>query len=231
MVGYTPSPMGSVPLRRVGGLGRAAAILVAIVGALGLLGYVSGRATEGDARRFLDGELSRSDFVEAAAPYGLVTAVQGAATLAAAILTIIWMYRIAANHRALHRTGRWGPGWAIGGWFLLPTINVIPYLMFRELWKASDPEVPVGGDWRSGSVSPVVTAWFVVYGPLSLAVQVLSFSSGFNLGGTEEQLAEQIVDAQDTALLGGVVTAVAAVLFVVMARGLTRRHTALTGER
>ncbi len=231
MVGYTASLMGAAPLKRVGGLGTAAATLVAVVGALGIVSYVVGRAIEDDARAFLNGTMSQSDFVDSITPYTLLTVVQGVASLAAAILTIIWMYRIAANHRTLHRIGRWGPGWAIGGWFLLPAVNLIPYLMFRELWKASDPEVPVGGDWRAGSVSPVVTAWFVVYGPLSLVVQIMSLWSGFNLGGTEEQLAEQIVDAQDTAAFAGVVTAVAAALFVAMARRLTRRHTTLTGER
>jgi hypothetical protein len=223
--------MGAVPLKRVGGLAKAAMILVALVAAFGLIGIFSGWAVRDDAEAFLDGEMSRGDFVDAAAPYGLVTVVQGAAVLAAAVVTIIWMYRIAANHRTLHRTGRWGPGWAIGGWFLLPAVNIIPFLMFRELWKASDPSVPVGGDWRSGSVSPTVTAWFVVYGPVSLVVQVLSFGSGFNLGGTEEQLAQQIVDSQSTAVLAGVVNVVAAVLFVSMARGLSRRHMTLTGER
>ena len=56
---------------------------------------------------------------------------------------MIWMYRMAANHRALQRNGTWAPGWAIGGWFLPPGgLYIIPFLMFRELWKASDPNGP-----------------------------------------------------------------------------------------
>ena len=41
---------------------------------------------------------------------------------------------------------------------------VIPTLMLREMWKASDPDVPVGGDWKSRDrASPLPLLWLIVY--------------------------------------------------------------------
>jgi len=75
-----------------------------------------------------------------------------------------------------------------------------------------------------------ITAWFVVYGPVSLVVTLMSAGSSLNIGGTERELAEQLVDGQGTAAISGIVSFVAAGLFVVMARQLTRRHQQLIGE-
>lgn len=229
-VGYTPSPMSSITLKRVGAVGRAAQIVVAVAALGAVAAFVAGLAINDEAERYLDGDLSRSDFQTSILPYSLVGLVQAAATLASVVLVIIWMYRLASNHRTLHRNGRWGPGWAIGGWFLPPFLYVIPFLMFRELWKASDPAVPVGGEWRANRVSPVVTAWFVVYGPVSLIVQVLTASTTFNFSNSERALAEQIVDNSAMTGVAAAVGLVAGALFIAMTRALTDRHRRLIGE-
>ena len=53
------------------------------------------------------------------------------------------MYRIATNVRAFQRQTTWSPLFAIFGWMLPPfVLYVIPFLMLRELWKASDSEQP-----------------------------------------------------------------------------------------
>lgn len=222
--------MGSVPLKRVAPSARAAMILVTVSAVMAVLTWVVGVAIVDDAEAFLDRDMSSDDFAVSIAPWGLVALIQGVATLAAVVLVMIWMHRLATNHRTLHRTGTWGPGWAIGGWFLPPLLYVIPFLMFRQLWRASDPDVPLDGDWRSGAVSWLVTAWFVVYGPVSLAVQVASAGSTLNFGGSERDIAEQIVDGQATAAVAAVVAIASAALFVTMASRLTTRHQRLTGE-
>ena len=222
--------MSQAKLDRVGGVAKAAVILVAVAGLFSFINWIAAVATAGDAEDFLAGERSSDDFATSLLLYGGAGLVQGAATLASAILVIVWMHRVASNHKKLQRTGTWGPGWAIGGWFLPPFLYVIPFLMFRELWKASDPAVPIGGDWRSGKVAPIVTAWFVVFGPLSLVLQIATASSNFNLGTSDRDVAEQIVDSQTALLVSGLISVAGAVLFVVMARQLTERHTRLTGE-
>jgi hypothetical protein len=223
--------MGSLPLKRIGGLARAAQILVGLAGLVAIATVPVGRTIVDDAEAYLAGGVDDTEFIESIAPYVLLSVVQGVAVLASAVIVIIWMYRIAVNHRTLHRGGTWGPGWAIGGWFLPPLLYIIPFLMFRELWKASDPDVPIGGDWKPVRVSPLVAAWFVAYSILPLVS--LAFQSGDvigGLGGSERDLAEQIVDGQTIDLVNAVVTALGAATFIAMARQLSDRHRRLSGE-
>jgi hypothetical protein len=222
--------MASASLKRVGGVGRAAMILVGIAAAAGIGAWLAGLAIVGDAEDFLDGEIQQSEFQDTVLLYSLMGLVQGAATVAAVVLVMIWMYRLASNHRGLHRGGRWGPGWAIGGWFLPPFLYVIPFLMLRELWRCSDPDVPVGGEWRSQPVSPLVTAWFVVYGPIALVAQGATSMTTLDLSNSERALAEQIVDGQTGAALVAIVGLAAGALFITMAHQLTGRHRQLIGE-
>jgi len=156
----------------------------------------AGQTAQSDARAFLDGRITNEQFVERAAPYLLMSVVQAVATGAAAVVTMIWMFRIARNHRTLHRGGTWGPGWAIGGWFLPPLLFVIPFLMFRELWKASDPETAVGDNWRMNPTSWLIPVWFVFYSLLPLGLLVAQTSNGFSLGTSERDMAQQVIDNQ-----------------------------------
>ena len=206
-------------------------ILVGLTASLALIAVLAAQGVRDDAQAFLDGETTNDEFLEAIAPYVLVSFVQLIAIVASAVLVIIWMYRIAANHRALHRTGTWGPGWAIGGWFLPPLLYIIPFLMFRELWKASDPSVRTGGDWRSGSVSNVVTAWFVLYSVVPIVLLFAQTDDTLtSLGADERDLAETLSETQGSTILSAVVAAAGAIAFIVMARQLTERHRRLTGE-
>jgi len=224
--------MASVALKRVGAVGRAAMILVGLAALTGVGAWLAAAAISGDAEDFLDGRLSESDFQTTVVVYSLMGMVQGVATAAAVVLVMIWMYRLASNHRALHRGGRWGPGWAIGGWFLPPFLYIIPFLMFRELWKSSDPDVPIGGDWKSRPVSWLVTAWFVVYGPVALVAQgaTSTTTATFDLSNSERALAEQIVDGQNGAAAVALVGILGGALFIAMAHQLTNRHRRLIGE-
>lgn len=227
---YAPQ-VASAPLKRVGGLSRAAMILVGLGGSLALISVLAAVSVEDDARAFLDGETTNDEFLEAIAPFVLVSFVQVIAIVASAVIVIIWMYRIAANHRAMHRTGTWGPGWAIGGWFLPPLLYIIPYLMFRELWKASDPAVPAGGDWRSRPVSPAITAWFVLYSVIPILLLFSQTDDTFtSLGADERDLAESLTETQGATIVSALVTVAGAVAFIVVVRQLTERHRRLTGE-
>lgn len=230
-VGYTPSPMTSTPLKRTAGSERAASIAVAAAAALALGGLVAGRFVVDDADAFIAGTIDQDEFIEAATPYLLLSFVQGIAVIASAVLVIVWMYRIASNHRALHRDATWGPGWAIGGWFLPPLLYIIPFLMFRELWRASDPDVPIGGEWRSRPVSRLVPAWFVLYSIVPIVLLV--FQSGDLMSafsGSETEVAEQLTGGQGPAVSGAAATVASAAVFIAMARGLGARHRRLTGE-
>lgn len=221
----------SVPLKRVAGITTAATILVAVSAIVGVLTVLIAQSYGDEAETYLAGGMDNTEFTEEIVPYLLMTFLQGAIGLAAVVLVIIWMFRIAKNHRTLHRVGTWGPGWAIGGWFLPPLLYIIPFLMFREMWKASDPDVPIGGDWKSGRVSPLVPVWFAVYSLIPLALLIGQGGDTFgSLGAGEDQLAEQLTGSQTMAVATALVGIAGAVAFIAMARGLAGRHRRLTGE-
>lgn len=217
-------------LHRVGKLSTAIVILTAVAGALAALSVWASEAARDDARDLLDGAISSEEFVEGAAPYLLMSTVQSVATVATAVVTMIWMFRVTRNHRALHRGGTWGAGWAIGGWFLPPLLFVIPMLMFRELWKASDPDVPIGGDWRHGRTSPLVPLWFVLYSLVPLGLLVGESTGGVSFNTSETAMAQQVLDGRGTAIAGAAVTLAGAIVYILLVRGLTGRHRRLTGE-
>ncbi|HEY5663480.1 MAG TPA: DUF4328 domain-containing protein [Ilumatobacter sp.] len=229
--GYVGYSGGAVPLKRVGGLQRAASLVITASVLVLVLELVVSATLDDDAQAFLDGRTSSEQFLEDIAPYLLLTFAQGGLVIASIVLVLIWMRRLAVNHRALQRVGTWGPGWAIGGWFLPPLLYVIPTLMLRELWRASDPDVPIGGDWRSRPASPLIDVWFVAYSliPLVLTfVQTDTVLSG--IGGSEQELADQLTGGQATVIASTLASVVAAAVWIRMTQALTSRHRRLTGE-
>jgi hypothetical protein len=228
---YTASPFGSVPLKRIKGLSVAVVVLVALAALLPLASILARNAIVDDAEQYLDGTTSSTEFTESIISWLLVGMLAGVATLASAVVTMIWMYRVAGNHRALHRGGTWGPGWGIGGWFAPPLLYVIPTLMLNELWKASDPSVPVGGAWRDSKRSPLPFVWFALYSIVPLIVTATQSNDLFNqFGGSERTLAEQITSDQTGTYVTAAAGIAAALVFVVLVRQLTDRHRRLTGE-
>ena len=65
---------------------------------------------------------------------------------------------------------------------------------------------------------------------IPIVLLVVQSASGFNLGASERDLAQQIIDDQQATIVGGVVAVAGAAAFIVLVRGLTSRHRRLTGE-
>jgi ABC-type Fe3+ transport system permease subunit len=230
-----PPPVSAGDLKRVGGLVAALTITTLVVG-VGSLGttLVQGAART-EARAFLAEEITEDEFLESFLPSAGLGLVTSAVQLAVVVLTIVLMVRLARNLRAIGRDTTWGPAWGIGAWFLPPLVlYLLPYLMFRELWKASDPTSPPGDQrWRTASVSPVVTLWWVLFGlvPIGLLVVqgVNSVGAGFTAGSTEA-IAKQIAERYWLSLIGALATLASAIAYVLMVRRLGARHRLLTGE-
>ena len=234
-VAYKAAPAPTAEVKRIGGLAITVMILTGVV-ALGTLGtmIMSGGVSQ-DAEEFLEGQLTDSEFEDAIGPLNAVQLLTGLATLATAVITIIWMYRIARNVRAYGRQTTWSPLFAIFGWFLPPMVlYIIPFLMMRELWKASDSTVVDDSDtWRKSGENPVLWAWFALFGLLPavvLAVQVGSLTSNGIPTGDLDSVAESLDDFGTVALITGLVNILAAVVWIMFVRQLTDRHTHLTGE-
>ncbi len=220
---------------RIGGLGKAIVIVTAIVAVATVGTALASAGVAQDAKDFLAGELSEDDFESAIAPVNAVQLVTSLATLACGVLTIIWAYRTANNVRAFGRATTWSPLFAIFGWFLPPMVlYVIPFLVLRELWKASDPVHVDGSDrWKQEPDNKVLWVWFVVFGLVPaglLAVQIGSFASAGLPAGDLESVAESLEGFGALGWTAAIVNVVAAIVWITFVRQLTARHVRLTGE-
>jgi len=231
---YEPSLSTAVPLRRISGLTKAILILLGVSAIGSLLQAVTTPSAVDSAKDFIAGTIDDDQFNEDLAPFSLASLLTGAAFIALVVLTMIWLYRVIANHRTLDRRLTWAPGWAIGGWFLPPfVLYIIPMLVFGESWKASDPSVPPGDDrWRRNSISPLVFVWWVLYGlvPIIFIVQGITLDTA-NFSQDASDVAESIEDQQGFMIGNNLASLAAAVAYFFLVRALAARHIQLTGER
>ena len=121
---------------------------------------------------------------------------------------------------------------AIGGWFLPPFLYVIPTLVLREAWKASDPAVAPGDDsWKRNKDNPLLWVWFAVYGVGTVVLSVISSSLQFRqFGGEADDLADAYADSLGMMMALSILGIVSAGLWLLVVRQWTARHTELTGE-
>jgi hypothetical protein len=234
-VGYESAPTPTGGIRRIGGLATAVVVstIVVAVGTI-VAAFITASVTT-DAADFLAGSISQDEFEDAIVPLNSVQLLVSVATLATGIFTIIWMFRIAGNVRAFGRATTWSPLFAIFGWFLPPMVlYVIPFLVLRELWKASEPTHVDGSDtWKRVPDNPLLWAWFVLFGLLPavlFAIQIGSFATGGRPTGDIESVAENLDDFGAIGWLTALLNLAAAAVWVPFVRQLTRRHTRLTNE-
>lgn len=231
--GYTPynTNPAAAYVKRIGGLAKAIQILVVCIIVVGVLGALVTLGQRSVFRDYLDGEATRSEADDALATIALPGALASLLQVAVIVLTMIWMFRLAKNLQLLGRTGAtWKPGWAIGGWFLPPVLFVIPFLMFRELWRGSDPQTPPHApNWKQAAVAPIVTLWWLLYGVAGVLLTTTQIGS---FGRTEiEDVAEFYADSGSLTLVATLIQLASAVAYVLLVRQLTARQRAATGER
>jgi hypothetical protein len=113
------------------------------------------------------------------------------------------------------------------------TLGILPYFMWRELWKGSDPAAPAGdASWKQRPVGQIVNVWF--------AVTLLTVAASIGLGvgsaltrinrGSNESMAKQLDSQFGFVLFAGLFGIVTAVIFVGLIRQLARRHMQSTRE-
>ncbi len=230
---YSPIP-APVPVKApVARLGRTIVSLLVVTMAITVTSVPVSLETARRARAFLRTGGTEERFTAAAGTQGLLGVMSGALTLTIGILTMIWMFRMARNHRSMGRTGAtWGPGWAIGGWFCPPVLWIIPWLMIRELWKASDPATaPYDGSWKQNKASAITTVWWVLYAfpPLvNVALMVGRLRLGAGFGPIESARLSDVPAAQTVTVAA--LSLAAAASYLVLVRELTARHGQLIGE-
>ena len=227
-----PTPYGA--LKRVGGLSKAIVILTAIVAVATVITTLLSIGIAGDASDFLAGDLTDDEFRSSLAPLSAVQSIAGVATLATGVLTMIWMYRIAANIRAFGRRTTWHPLFSIFGWFLPPFfLYVIPFLVLREQWKGSDPHVDGSDGWKANEDNRTLWGWFAFYGLLPVVLFVAQIGSVASAGlgtGDVETVAESLDQVSALTFLSAVSVIGAAIFWITFVRQMTSRHVGLTNE-
>lgn len=231
---YNIAPVPQTQLRRIKGVATATMILTGVAGVGAVITAITTPGATDSAQDYLAGRISEDQFLDDYTAFGLTQSLQSIATIATAVLTIIWLYRIAANVRALGRATTWAPLWAVFGWILPPVLIVIPFLMVREMWKASDATAPPDPtSWKKSPDNPLIWVWFVVYGILPAVITGLSAGAALNAGFSQnaDDLAETLDDFGTLQTASALATVVAAVVWILVVRQLTARHTQLTDER
>ncbi|MFT4656208.1 MAG: hypothetical protein ACI8V4_000369 [Ilumatobacter sp.] len=213
--------------------------LVGLAGIAGALSAILVAPMIDTASDFIRGDIGQDEFEDAYVGVQLVQGVQSILSLAAGVFTIIWMYRIAKNVRAYGRTTTFAPVFSIFGWILPPFLYVVPLLILRELWKASDPDTPAGSPgWKASKGNPLLYVWFLLYGVIpaviTLVVTVSTVSSLFSNGmagaGDPVIVAETLESTGTYTMISGGLGLVAAIVWIFYVKQLTARHVAMTGE-
>ncbi len=236
-VAYGSAPTPTARVSRIKGLSTAIIITVAIAGVGGLLNSFLQSSLRSDAEDFLAGGISETEFNDQVTSSSAFSILAGVGTIAAAVLVMIWMYRIASNLRAFGIPTTWHPLFAIFGWFLPPVVlYVIPFLMLREHWAKSVPSAAPGQTGVSTvkqGENPVLWAWWLLFGIWPLVAIFIAADSLFgNFGDTgAEAIAQNLVDTNSTVtLISGVIGVLGAVTWILFVRQLTARHRTLTTE-
>ena len=236
-VAYNTAPTQGGQLSSIRGTAKWAMILAGVASLASLASAVLSANLADTAQDYLDGRISEDEFLDANAIAPLGQLLSAGPLLAAGIFGVIWMYRIATNVRAIGRATTFAPVFAILGWFLPPLLFILPLLVLRELWKASDPNTPPGADgWRASGENPLLYVWFVVYGVIPTVLTALSLGAvldaALNLDTDTQSVAEVTAATGGVqVILGGVFSVISAAIWIVFVRQLTARHVQLTGER
>jgi Domain of unknown function (DUF4328) len=221
--------------QRIGGLTKALVILSIVTIVATALSLITQLTLRGNALDFRDGTTTIEEFSDKLGPYLAVSALAGFVGLATLIVQIIWTFRMTKNLEVLGRTNRaFSPGATIainilGGC----TLGILPYFMWRELWKGSDPESPAGDPaWKQRPVGSIVHTWLIV----TLLTVVVAAGLGVANAVTrisrnsDETIAKQLDTRFAFVILAGALSVASAVIFLMLIRQLSSRHMRSTRE-
>ena len=221
--------------RRTKGLANWLVVLLSI-GLVVQIALIVVQLTLKDAARdFIQDNLTSAQFDDKIAIFLLVGVLALVATIAQVVIIIVWAFRMAKNDQVLNRQPQsFSPGATVAVNILGScTLGILNFFMWRELWKASDPESPAGDpSWKQRPVTPLLTVYLVV----SLAAIVAGFAGGvgqfggFRTSNDRSEVAKNLADQIAVISLSGVLSAAAAAAFIIFVRQLSARHVKVTGE-
>jgi hypothetical protein len=205
------------PYHSLRGLAIATDILLGVAGAIALVSI----GVLVNARSVVHDHATSSTFLATRDVRDALDAVSGVAgffflvSLAIAVLWIIWMWRAATNTRlfGLARQ-RFGPGFAIGGWFIPLANLVIPGMQMADISRGTPATAVPEGARRS---TALVWWWWITFIVGRLAF--LAIPGGVRLGRIY-RLSD--LDTRVTlSIIGNVFVLVSAVLAILVVRRIT----------
>jgi hypothetical protein len=120
----------------------------------------------------------------------------------------MWIYQASANLRLLAVSGmEFTPGWAVG-WFFIPIANLFkPFQAAQEIFKASDPAVPLNSPagWKTASGSGLIGLWWGLWIAFNV-INNISMRLSFRSDPSREML-----------LMGAVLSVVVAIMSIAAA--------------
>jgi hypothetical protein len=222
--------------QRIGGLTKWLVGLLATTLAIQVISFAVQFSLRNSASDFLDDTISSSQFDDKLALYLGIVLLAAGVSVAQLVLLVVWTFRLAKNHQQLDRRPQaFSPGATIavnilGGC----TLGILNFFMWRELWKAADPETAPGDPtWKQRAVSPLIG--------VHLGLTLASVATGLGLGisgavgpvrtsGSSTDLAKNLSDKIGFVVLSGLMTLAAAVVFLMIVRQLAARHMQATRE-
>jgi hypothetical protein len=204
----------------------AAASVVSVafdVHRLSVISHALSDASSGNPTRFAADLAAAHTSDDQTAATGIVEAVT---LVIAAVCFIAWFHRAYFNLLRLGATStRYGPGWAIGAWFV-PILNFWrPKQIANDIWRGSDPGHPAEQPLWSGPVSPLLWFWWAAW----LLTGVLGRVSAQDWNGAASAHALRSATRLDIA--AECVSILAAGLAIAVVSKLTKRESERTRAR
>jgi Domain of unknown function (DUF4328) len=138
--------------------------------------------------------------------------------LATGVTFIAWLYRAVQNDRALGRSARHSPGWAIGGWFIPFANFVIPYQVVADLWRGRGRRRTTLTWWLAWIVGAGLLWWVPVWtlGQIQIGSTTSAGRADLVVFAQENGHGSPVVGMT----LAGVVFGLAGILLVRLVRGI-----------
>jgi len=221
--------------QKIGGLTKWLVALLGITLVMQALSFVVQFTLRDAASDYLTNAISNSDFTDDLVVYGLIVLLAAVIGIAQLVILIVWTFRMAKNHVVL---GRQPQSFSSGATIAVNilggcTLGILNFFMWKEMWKASDPDV-VPGDpsWKQRPVSPLVPLYLAITLASVVAGFALGFSGvgGISVGGSTDDLANNLNDKLGMVALSSALTIAGPVVFLLLVRQIATRHMKATRE-
>jgi len=147
--------------------------------------------------------------------------IQRLAQIATAMCFLVWIYRAHRNLPALSAHNlTYSPGWAVGGFFI-PVLNLVhPYLVIKEIWKASSSEADIsdGVSWQDTKTSPLLGVWWSAWVVANILGQTVLWLS------SSEKNVSAFINITWLAITSYVIGIIAAALILFLVREIDARQ-------